>query len=619
VSGIAGAFSFQQPAPDSALVRAMLDSMSRGTDDVGITCSGAVVIGHRVRWTTDEGRRERQPLQSSDGRVQLVYDGRVDNREELVAHLQVPSDTSDGALLVEIIAREGPDALARCVGEFALSWWRDDGTELGLARDSLGMRPLYYAVTPQGLVWASELQALFVPGWVVRRVNEGFIAEFLAMVPHSIDETPFEGVHRLPQAHLLLVDGTRVAARRYWSPSVVRERRSSDQEEIDEFRSLLTLSVKSCLRATKPVAFQLSGGIDSTSVLALGRALGVTEPAAFSMVFPGDPRTDESAFIDEAARFMGAKQFRVIPDTTDADPFRYVRPHEDLPYHPVSEPLMGQLVAQAASEGYGVMLTGAGADEWLTLSLSRMAALLRRGRVLAFARYLRDVRADYAEDWEWRLLFGAGLLPLIPERIKSLARPWVARGRRDGAPWITADLAGKTALDQRLRASFRRAPRAGDPVVQESLVRVASGEEAAIRQDAERMGTHAGVELRHPYYDRRLVEWLLALPDDLRFRERQSKYISRMALAGLMPPAILQRRDKGDFTNPMLRIMLAAYRRTDWRHLRVVERGWVDAGVVAEFERTLNATGTGEYAREHAALALWHVAALEDWFRRAFP
>ncbi len=619
MSGIAGFFSFHHQVPDAALGRAMLDSMSRGTDDIGITCSGAAVIGHRVRWTTDEARRERQPLQSSDGRVRLVYDGRVDNREELIAHLRVPGETTDGALLVEIIAREGPDALARCVGEFALSWWRDDGAELGLARDSLGMRPLYYAVTPHGLLWASELQALFVPGWIPRRVNEAFVAEFLAMVPHSIDETPFEGVYRLPQAHFLRVEGTRVAACPYWAPPVVRERQTSDQEAIDEFRSLLTASVNACLRATKPVAFQLSGGLDSTSVLGVSRALGVRQPPTFSMVFPGDPRTDETAYIEEAVRFMDAKPCMVIPETGDADPFRYVRHHEELPYHPVSEPLMGQLVAKAASEGYDVMLTGSGADQWLTLSLSRMAALLQRGRLLEFVRYVRDVRADHAEVWQWRLLFGAGVLPLIPDRVKALLRPWVAGGRRDGAPWIAAEFASRTALDQRLRASLRRAPRASDPVVQESLVRVASGEEAVIRQDAERMGTHAGVELRHPYYDRRLVEWLLALPDDLRFRERQSKYVSRKALSDLLPPAILNRGDKADFTNPMLKVVTAAYRQTDWRNLRVADRGWVDAGVVRDLQREFNATGTSEEARIRAALALWHVAALEAWLRGAFP
>lgn len=596
----------------------MLESMpQRGVDDVGVTRAGRALVAHRVRWTTDDARRERQPLRSTDGRVRLVYDGRVDNRDEIAAHLQVPRDATDGQLLVELIAADGPDALARCVGEFALAWWRDDGRALGLARDSLGMRPLYYAVTPRGLLWASELQALFVPGWVTRRVNERFLAEFLTTFPHALDETPFADVYRLPQAHLLEVVNARVVTRKYWSTRVLEERRVADGQAAEEFRAHLAVAVGACVRASKPVAFQLSGGLDSSSVVAMARAGGMHQPAAFSLLCPGDAAADESAYARDVAQFTGARWFPIAPAADEGNPFDYILAHESLPYHAASEPFMRPLVRGAAAEGHDVMLTGLGADQWLTPSHSRIAALVASGRLWDAARFLRDLRATRGAAGDWSWLWGAGILLLVPERIKAVGRR--AAGRRDGAAWIRGEFARRTGLDERLRASFRRAPRVRDLVVRESLVRLTGGEEATIREDAERMGTHAGVELRHPYYDRRLVEFVLGLPDDLRYRHGQMKYILRLALQDVLPRAVVDRVGKADFTAASFAIVRTACGHTDWRNLRSADRGWVDADVVQKLTREFEACRTCSPACAAAAAGLWCVAALEAWLRRAFP
>ena len=617
MSGIAGILAFEDGAADPAVVRRMLDAMAhRGAEDEGLTACGCVAFGHRVRWTTNEARQERQPLASSDGRWLVTYDGRLDNPDEIRRRLDLPASFADGTLMAELVAREGPDALARCIGEYALSAWNGAERRLALVRDSLGMRPLYYAVTPRGLLWASEPQAILLTGWIDRRPHEGFIAEYLTTFPYSLEETPLAGVLRLPQAHLLEAIDGRVARRRYWSPACHAERRVSDVQAVEEFRDRLATAVRACLRASTPVAFQVSGGLDSSSIVGLASREGVRHPAAFSLVVPGDPAADETAFIDKAVRFFGATSRRFEPPADAGASFEYVLRHEDLPHLATGEPLMTELLRGASTDGHRVMLTGLGADQWLMFGLFRTAQLLQRGRVLGAARYALSLRSVLGAEWRWRSVAAAGVLPLVPEPLKARVRPWLPR--RDEAPWIRPEFARRVGLDQRLRASLKRAPRVSDPVLQDSLVRLTSGEEAAVRHEAERMGTHAGIELRHPYYDRRVVEYVLSLRDDLRFRAGQSKYLSRLALADVLPPSVAQRSDKANLSGVMLTIVRAASRQTNWHALRSAELGWIDAARIQALRRDLESPGPPTPQRILAGHAVWCVAGLEAWLRRVF-
>ncbi len=553
----------------------MLDSMShRGDDDVGVRAAGSAAAGHRVRWTTVEAQSERQPLVSADQRLHLVYDGRLDNRAEVAAVLALPSSTSDGQLLVELLGREGPRGLARAVGEFALACWCPSERRLWLARDAFGMRPLYYAVGARAVAWASELQAVLQPGWVARRPNEGFWAEYLALSVSTVDETPFADVWRLPPAHVLEVVNGQVSRWRYSTPTPLAERPQRDDGAAENFRNVLTTAVDACLRTIGQPAFQLSGGLDSSSVVMLARTRGVRSPSTFSLVYPGDPDTDESPFIDDVVGAADAGSVRLAPPVFRADAlFEPALRHQDAPGLPVGEPLMHPLLDAAAASGARAMLTGVGGDEWLNGSPFRLARLIRRGRWGAAARYAREYRDAYATGPHWFVC--AGLLPLVPVWAKQAFRSLVPR--QVDAPWIVPAFARRAGLADRLRAGYDRTPAVADRVVRESLERVTSGDHVHARESLDRMGAHAGIELRHPFLDRRVVEFLIGLPDDLRFRDGQAKHVLRAALAGSLPERVRLRPDKTTLNRVLLAAVRVAAREFTWPDLRVADLGWVDA------------------------------------------
>ena len=591
-------------------------------DHQGAWVEGPIAFGWQRRWTTPEAVSEPMPVTSADRRFVLSYAGRIDNRDELIVRYGVPSIAADGELLVTAFSRDGAAGLRHCVGDFVLAVWDRVDRRLWLARDALGHRPLFYVSDRQRVVWATDLRFLRKGAGKASRPNAGFLAEYLSRGIASRDETVFDRIRRVPPAQALSMtpDDSAFAAMEYWTPPQSLPAGRADGDLIDEFRERLSSAVRACMRARGSVAIELSGGLDSSSLAALATELSGAPPATYSMVFPGAPytpdgvRLDETPFIDAMVAAVGAPSHRHDPrNATRDDVLRILRTYGDLPDWPNADAVRWPLVQAAAASGHRVMLTGVGGDSWLTGSVARLPAMLRHGRLFQAWRFAREALGpEGLEDLP---------LPMLRQIVAASAPPFAKRVFRSVRParpwpsWLTADFVRRTGLSARLRALPARVPASADAVLRESLTRLASAEGPLLREGIFRTADDAGMEARHPFYDRRLVEFALTLPDDLRFRHGQTRYILRQAMGTRLPPVIAARRDKGDGTTLIAQALMRVLNGLSLKSLRVADAGWVNGDAVRAACAEFSEAGAPPPTLQSHHFDLWAAIAVEMWLR----
>ena len=631
MSGIAAVLHRDGRPADADLLRALTAAAPhRGPDGASFLLAGPAGLAHQLLRTTPENAVDRQPLRDDASGVHITFDGRIDNRTELAATLESSGATfrrgTDAELALRAYERWGAECPLRLLGDFALIVWDARQRVLFCARDVMAVRPLYYVLRPDLCACASEPRQFIAAGIVAPEPNEAMVAEYLADRIRSADETIYRDVRRLPAAHTLTVSADGSARSRYWSLEVGEERRyATDAEYAEEFRAIFTDAVRCRLRTDRPVAAAfLSGGLDSSAVVGTAHLVadetGVPPPETFSLVFHGDPACDESAYIRDVLDMWRAPAHVMEPDAPDGRRCRRQIARRLEPMASPFEQIAGSLRARIAERGARVVLTGCGGDHAFAGSLFHYADLLRAGRFLAAARQMRDDVALEDYGWTAQQAFAVGVLPLVPRPLKRLVGP-VAR--RLGWPgrvpsWIDRAFAARTGLEARLHppapprwpASFSRAA-------------VADGFSAAALhvplEETERVASEFELEERHPFLDRRVVEFAVALPESQRWRGDGTKVVLRNALAPLLPASVRTRRDKADFSAQAFRVLESLGGRRLVDDLRIGQLGWVDQAEVSALYREMRRRFHGGDPRFSDRLfPMWAIAGVELWYRFAF-
>lgn len=565
---------------------------------------------------------------SADGRWRIAWSGRLDNRDAFAGRFGGLLATSDAQLVADAISSGGADGIAAlgvAIGDFAVAAWDSTDRRLWLARDAIGFRPLFYLHEPDRVWFTTDLGWLMSGAARGRSINEGYIAEFLAGNIVSVDQTPIDGVRRVLPAEALAFElGKPAPARReLWRPPLAIPNRRTDAALIEEFRERFSTAVARSVGDEPTLSAQLSGGLDSTSVVSTVKSLTGNAPDAYSLVYPSFPRAlggevlDESLFIDEAVAALGCRSVRFDPLGANGlgrrDFLRVLTAHGDIPDFPVTDALNYALFVRAATDGHRVMLTGLGGDYWLTGSTSRLPALLRGGRWREAWRFYRDVRRPDTMDATPAQLRAHLLSRLAPHWVKTVARAW--RSPRVWPPWLPDAYTTRVNLGARLSRLSARVPQVGDDVLQDSLMVLKMSGGLLARESVFRAAADAGIDVRHPMLDRDFVEFVMTLPDDLRMRGAETRFILRQAMGDLLPPGIRERRSKGDATSVVdAAISYVLARRTSIEG-RASERGWIDAAMLWPRLRALSFADFRERVPAEGDDHLWFAVAVETWLR----
>ena len=313
MSAIGGIYNFDGAPVDQSFLNELNSELEQfGPDGVGEYSAVSISMAYGAFHTTPQSKLEKQP-HVSDGNIVLCWDGRLDNRAELAATLDLSfnSDTTDVAIVLAAYRRWGLEFLHHLVADFALSLWDSRSKTLLLARDIIGSRDLFYHATLQRIVWCTDLETLIDLTKCDLTIDENYIAAHLARLPES-HQTPFKDIHAVGAAHVVSVKEGLIQTHRYWKLQPGREiRYRSDIEYEEHFRDLFRESVRTRLRAIGPVWSDLSGGLDSSSMVCMAHDLiqrgqvVVDGLETASYIHDQAPTSTEIKFINPIEEYVG--------------------------------------------------------------------------------------------------------------------------------------------------------------------------------------------------------------------------------------------------------------------------------------------------------------------------
>lgn len=566
MSGIAGIIHFDGKPVAPGHIEQMTAAIAyRGPDGISHWVAGAVALGQCMLRTTPEALEETQPLANEDQSVLLVMDGRVDNwenlRQELLAQGAVLRSRADAELVLRSYERWGKACLSHIEGDFALAIWDAKRQTLFCARDPLGNKPFHYHWQGNTFVFASEIHPILTLPWVRQTVNEGMLAEFLAADWYTRDETLWQGILRLVAAHTLEANTQGVKLEQYWQPdSGATLPYTTEQEYVEHYRALIFESIRRQSRCHKPVAVEVSGGLDSSAVFGVAEQLRRTHHlpapalAGYTFAFTDTGVTNSSAANELAyARAIGQHWATPIHEIAPTMPplswyeeqAKRYREFVGFPNGSMSLALR----QTAAHQGSCVILTGEGGDQWANGSRFYYAEELAQRHWQALYGCLQADIAAFGrkQAFSWFLRYGCypNVPPVFQTIYRHFARPFrkPERFSANARFWLTT-LQSKRVENRIVSTAFK----VRSPDQQELWSKLTLPFYAQVMERTERDAARAGLELRHPLHTPHIAQLAFATPTRLRLRGDLSKVIHRQALHDVMPANVVTRKDKAEFS-----------------------------------------------------------------------
>jgi asparagine synthase (glutamine-hydrolysing) len=553
MSGICGAWAFEGQAPDLAPVLAALER--RGPDATRQWRDGPIALGHTLLATTPEALVEKLPLEDRDSGCVITADVRLDNREELIGALELGDERrtiGDGELILRAYLKWDEQCPARLLGDFAFAIWDPRVPRLFCARDHMGMRQFNYCYLPDRLFAFSTVDtSLLALAGVPGTISEPKIADLIADLEGvDVTSTFFEQVHRLEPAHSMTVTGSVVKRCRYWTlrPGP-RLNLPTDQAYADAFLRVLTEAVRCRLRAPGQVGAMLSGGLDSTAIVAVAGALlaemGLGPLRTISAINPDAEQCAETRAIRSALTINGLDP--ILVSLSDLDGIRDILLDElkeaRNPFE-IHMTMLRSIYLAARNHGLNVVLDGGAGDVVLT-SGNRIAEMVRQGSV----RAAWQEAAAAQEFWQVppslldraRQLLAGAWVAFMPIAVRAA---WRRRRLSGRLPHARPGFARRVGFrDRRLNADGHLGVHIRDPAERRARSilhpNLTSG-----RERYDQVAGSMGVEARDPFMDLRVIDFCLSLPSEQLHDRGWPKIVVRRALAKMVPHDIAWRRGK---------------------------------------------------------------------------
>ena len=514
-----------------------------GPDGEGYICKGNLAILYRAFHTTKESRHEVQPYVSASGFV-LTWDGRLDNREEFIGGMigEVRWDATDLEIVAAAYERWGTNAFGKLIGDWALSVWDSRDHSIILAKDFVGIRHLYYTVGKDTVTWCTILDPLVLFGDRPFKLQEEYVAGWLAFFPAS-PLTPYVGIHAVPPSSFIRLTQETQRVCNYWDfDPEKRVRYSSDRDYEEHFRLVFSESVSRRLRANGAVLAELSGGMDSPSIVCMADEIMAKGRAdcprldTVSIFNDSEPNWDERPYVARVEEKRGRIGCHLDVGSESAfclevDDRWFAATPGSLRFR---DSVQTQFAECALSQGANrVVLSGTGGDEvtgGVPTPLPELEDLLSEARVAMLCHQLKVWALSKRKPWLHLLWHTARrFFPGVNNVAGHRSTPWLDAGftKRHG---------------RALQGYPRRVKLLGPkPSFQENISTL-----AALRRQlsCEPVAVEPCYEVRYPFLDRRLLEFLYAVPREQLVRPAQRRSLMRRALIGIVPDELLNRKRK---------------------------------------------------------------------------
>jgi asparagine synthase (glutamine-hydrolysing) len=596
MSGILGIFYRDERPVLASELQAMSASIAhRGQDDEGIWHSGSVGLGHRMLWTTPESLNEKLPTFQISKQLAITADVRLDNRTELISQLDLrydsPQTLTDSELILAAYERWGQACPEYLLGDFAFAIWDESTRQFFCARDHFGIKPFYFFNSNRLFAFASEIKALLALEGIPSELNEIRIADYLTVTLDDPAITLYKNIWRLPPAHSLTLQIDQAPRQtQYWALKQSNEiYHRTDRAYAEEYRHHFEEAVRCRMSSAYPIGAHLSGGLDSSSVACMARHLNQrtvngSPIHTFSHTYPDVPASDESDFIQ-----IVLNQGDFIHHDIKGDGLGALTEWKTL-FQIMDESLIGNayfnwIVNRSAQENsVRVLMSGFDGDttvghgflyltklahtqQWYTLideatqfihkskgvdasatsliaqhSLPALRKLAQARQWLAFAKAVR-LLSPALNASQKRLWYEWGFKEI--DGIRQWRR-WRAKRRQTSVPHPFANAKFLEDIQYAKRLLDLQIPSTPPQTEQEAQWRtLTSGLMVLPIEICDRLSAACGVETRHPFMDKRLIEYCLALPVQQKLNQGWSRVVLRRGMEGILPSEIQWRGSKG--------------------------------------------------------------------------
>lgn len=556
--GIVGKLSLDGRQPvNPGLIQTMTDVIShRGPDGEGLHVKGPIGLGHR-RLSIIDLNTGSQPMCNENGTVWMVFNGEIYNyvslRAELKAQGHIFKSASDTEVIIHLYEELGEDCVSRLQGMFAFAIWDENKQKLFLARDRVGIKPLYYTNTGTALLFASEIKSLLVDTSVVRKISTNGIDRFLTYYYLPGNETLFENIYKLDPGHYLTVQNGRVSVKQYWDLHFEEHRSPQTLEaSVETLKELLHTAVKDYMISDVPVGVLLSGGVDSTGILSYAVQNTDKPIHTFTMGFSGEGFQDERPYAKLAAKKFGTVHNEISMSADDFRNFlpKYVWHMEE----PVCEPpaIALYFVSELARKSsVKVLLSGEGGDEAFggyqtyrnLLILERLKAVFGPAKNLLRLGFKMLAPIGWKQFGNYASLVGLKLEDYYLSRTASPFTPFNQnKSQLYQKEFMSALLRQESNIPT--RTLFDQVK--GQPLLNQMLyvdTKTWLPDDLLVKADKMTMAT--SVELRVPLLDHKILEFAASLPQHYKVRGLDLKRILKIALGQSVPQEILNRKKTG--------------------------------------------------------------------------
>lgn len=642
MSGIAGIY-YLDSSPVVDEVDRMVEAMKhRGPDGVNVWKGSSVGLGHCMLVATPEDQHESLPFVDRSENLVITADARIDNRENLIESLEVPKydgrPITDSELILASYKKWGKNCPQNIIGAFSFAIWDKREDRIFCARDHFGVKPLYYYEKRKKIfAFGSEIKSLFKISEVPKKLDKERIGEhLLAPVKKDITRTYFKRVNNLAPAHKITVEPENITSTQYWSLDPTKEiNLRSDREYEVRFRKLFRQSVRARLRSVGPIGSTLSGGLDSSSIVSQAAQLmdGVESEKSlhtFSVVFDKRSKSDERTYINTVLNKYDSLEPHFIRGDKESPMSEWDEIHSylDGACSAGNVYMSWRVNRLAQNQNVRVLLDGFDGDTTISHGLGFLKQLREEGRWLRLAREVVSFANTRGESprralWSWVKgpLFS---LPVLSHLVKTrkYVREFISERKENNVEAGAAGPRWKYVLSDEFARqvdSFSNPEQGTEPVTEREnhyqlLVRPLLNRYLNLRNY---MGSSAAVDVRFPFFDKRLVEYCLALPPEQKLRKGWSRFILRRGMENILPSSIQWRKDKSDLS-VALDSSITKYEQKRLQRLRRAELGNIDRFVSAKFldrevPRYLRGeidTGGGD------GIFVWRALSLAFWLQR---
>lgn len=621
MSGIFGIVDQEQRRISPSHLNTMAASMAlRGPDGTNTICRDHLGFGHCMLCSTPESLTEQLPYTDTESGLSITCDARIDNRQDLKNSIGLPStgEITDSQLILHAFKKWGTESFSHLIGDFSVAIWESATKRLTCARDFVGVRPFYYHHSNTKFSFSSEIKQLATQPDIPLVANEGMAAEYLASSFCSRTETLFFNINRLPAGHYLtLIDNT-IQIYQYWEciPKFrTYYKKSSDYTE--HFLEIFEKSVKDRLRCQDPVCFELSGGLDSSCVVGMAntilRARNVPPPKAYSLIFPG-LACDESKYIEAALSHNQISPHFINPledSCLNAGSSRGDFMPCDVPNLAITTPLFNAI----KSEESRVILSGIGGDQCFTGSdFPYLDHLTHFKMKLFFKEFQWNFRKRGITTTKKVLL--SMVWPLLSKSLRGYLTK--INTSRKIPPWFTEDFIKISQIKDRIHHAD---PRNAISNLGQVFHKMAFGptEQWALEKiDIHRSALQ--IESRHPFLDKRIVDFSLSLPS---FDNRQTGKIKlplRSPNNTLLPDIIRTRQDKAEFSYLINTILKNSLFTQNPSEFSICKNGWIDPNTLQDaISLKANSVKKDPHSSGNDTWSLWFAYSINMWYGETIP